>query len=139
SPGQMLDFSRAPNPSPATLVNVPLIGVRGIAHAQMANTAATKVTFDQEQITSRARKTVNTTSYTSSLTSSLLRDLQLDVSPLGSIPTTGIARSVADLLSARTTAIDTALSTTFTALGVGLGQVDVWVPGVRCDGAVLVN
>jgi len=25
------------------------------------------------------------------------------------------------------------------SLGVGIGQADVWVSGIRCDGAVLVN
>jgi uncharacterized membrane protein len=139
SPAQMTDFSRAPNPSPATIVNAALFRVNGMAHATMANTAATNVTFSQADITARTKKTVNTTSYTSSLTSSLLGDLQLSVSLLGPLPIPGIAGTVAALLSGPTAAVDSALATTFATLGVGLGQVDAWVSGVRCDGAVLVN
>ena len=38
-----------------------------------------------------------------------------------------------------TGSIDTLLNSVLQALGIGLGQVDTWVTGVRCDGAVLVN
>jgi uncharacterized membrane protein len=138
-PSQMTDFSRPPSPTPATIVNTALLRVTGKAQAKMANTAPTKVTFSQADISARAKKTVNTTSYTSSLTSSLLNNLQLSVSLLGPLPIPGVAAIVTGLLSGPTAAIDSALASTFAALGVGLCQVDVWVPGVRCDGAVLVN
>jgi uncharacterized membrane protein len=35
--------------------------------------------------------------------------------------------------------IDQLLASVLSVLGVGIGQADVWVPAVRCDGAVLVN
>jgi uncharacterized membrane protein len=41
----------------------------------------------------------------------------------------------ANLLASDTAALDQVLAT----LGVGIGQADVWVTGIRCDGAVLVN
>ena len=31
------------------------------------------------------------------------------------------------------------LAAVLATFGVGIGQADVWVNGVRCDGAVLVN
>jgi uncharacterized membrane protein len=31
------------------------------------------------------------------------------------------------------------VASTLAALGIGVGQADVWVAGLRCDGAVLVN
>jgi uncharacterized membrane protein len=139
SPGQMSDFSRPPQPAPAILVNSPLVRVSGLAHARMANTAATRVRFDQADIAAQTKKTVSTTSYTSSLTSSLLNDLQLHVSALGALPVPGVAATVSNLLSAQTAALDSMLAATLATLGVGLGQVDAWVAGVRCDGAVLVN
>ena len=38
-----------------------------------------------------------------------------------------------------TSPIDQVLASLLSTLGIGLGQVDVWVLGIRCDGAVLVN
>jgi uncharacterized membrane protein len=46
---------------------------------------------------------------------------------------------VAGILAGATAPIDRLLADVLASLGVGLGQADVWVPGIRCDGAVLVN
>ena len=106
----------------------------------MANTSPTSVNFSYSEIQAQTRKTVNTTSFTSSLTSSLLNDLQLGVQlgPLG-LPIPGIGPLVTSIISGATGSIDTLLASVLQTLGVGLGQADVWVPGIRCDGAVLVN
>jgi uncharacterized membrane protein len=45
---------------------------------------------------------------------------------------------VSTTLSTATPAIDQVLNTVLQTLGVGLGQADVWMLGIRCDGAVLV-
>ena len=98
------------------------------------------MTFSYSDIQAQTRKTVNTTSFTSSLTSSLLGDLQLgvQVGPLG-LPIPGIGTLVAGIIGGATGSIDTLLNSVLQTLGLGLGQVDTWVTGVRCDGAVLVN
>ncbi len=136
----MANFSGAVNPPAVNIVNLGLIQVSGRAHATMANTSPTNVNFSYADIQAQTKKTVNTTSFTSSLTSSLLNDLSLtvNVGPLGlSIP--GIAPLVTSIISGATSSIDTLLASVLQSLGVGLGQADVWVTGVRCDGAVLVN
>ncbi|HAP46563.1 MAG TPA: hypothetical protein DEA80_04140 [Afipia sp.] len=136
----MTNFSTAPNPPAVNIVNLGAIQVTGRAHATMANTSPTSVTFSYADIQAQTKKTVNTTSFTSSLTSSLLGDLQLGVQlgPLG-LPIPGIGALVAGIIGGATGSIDTLLNSVLQTLGVGLGQADVWVTGVRCDGAVLVN
>lgn len=140
TPSMMTNFSVKPNPPAASIVDLGPIQVSGRAHATMANTAPTSVTFSYADIQAQTRKTVNTTNFTSSLTQSLLGDLQLNVQlgPLG-LPIPGIGALVASILSGATGSIDMLLNAVLQTLGIGLGQVDTWVTGVRCDGAVLVN
>lgn len=136
----MTNFSTAPNPPAVNIVNLGAVQVTGRAHATMANTSPTSVTFSYADIQAQTKKTVSTTSFTSSLTSSLLGDLQLGVQlgPLG-LPIPGIGALVAGIIGGATGSIDTLLNSVLQTLGVGLGQADVWVTGIRCDGAVLVN
>jgi len=140
TPAMMTNFSTKPNPPAANIVNLGIIQVSGRAHATMANTAPTPVTFSFADIQAQTKKTVNTTNFTSSLTQSLLGDLQLGVQlgPLG-LPIPGIGALVAGIIGGATGSIDTLLNSVLQTLGIGLGQVDSWVTGVRCDGAVLVN
>lgn len=134
------NFSTKPNPPAAKLVDLGAVQVTGRAHATMANTAPTPVTFSYSDIQAQTKKTVDTTSFTSSLTASLLGDLQLAVQlgPLG-LPVPGLAPLVLSIIGGATHSVDALLAGVLQTLGVGLGQADVWVTGVRCDGAVLVN
>lgn len=140
SNADMTNFTTKPNPPAATIVDLGAIRVTGRAHATMANTAATNVNFSYADIQAQTKKTVNTTSFTSSLTGSLLGDLSLSiqVGPLA-LPIPGLGPQVTSIISGATGSIDTLLNTVLQTLGVGLGQADVWVAGIRCDGAVLVN
>ncbi len=141
SNAQFTNFSSAPNPPAATLVNTSLVQVTGRAHVTMSNMSPQKVTFYYSDISQQTKKTVTTTDYTSSLTSKLLGDLQLNANVLGlGIGLPGaITSQVAGILAGATSPIDQLLASVLSALGVGIGQADVWVPGIRCDGAVLVN
>lgn len=140
SNADMTNFATKPNPPAATIVDLGAIKVTGRAHATMANTAPTNVNFSYADIQAQTRKTVNTTSFTSSLTGSLLGDLTLAIQlgPLA-LPVPGLGPQVTSIISGATSSIDTLLNTVLQTLGVGLGQADVWVAGIRCDGAVLVN
>ena len=137
---ELKNFSVKPNPPPAALATVGPVSVSGKAHAALANTAATPVSFSYADVQAQTRKTVNTTSFASSLTSTLLGDLSLtvQVGPLG-LPIPGIGGVVSGIISGATGSIDQVIASTLAALGVGVGQADVWVTGIRCDGAVLVN
>jgi uncharacterized membrane protein len=140
STADLNNFSTRPNPGAATLVDLGTVKVTGRAHATMANTAPTPVTFSYADIQAQTRKTVTTTSFTASLTASLLGDLQLAVQlgPLA-LPVPGLAPLVLSIIGGATHSVDTLLASVLQTLGVGLGQADVWVTGIRCDGAVLVN
>lgn len=140
TPANMTNFSVKPTPPAVNIVNLGIIQVSGRAHATMANTSPTNVNFSYADIQAHNKKTVNTTGFTSSLTASLLNDLSLTVNlgPLG-LPLPGIAPLVTSIISGATASIDSLVASVLQSLGVGLGQADVWVTGVRCDGAVLVN
>lgn len=140
SAADLNNITTKPNPGPATLVNLGLITVTGIAHAGMGNTTPTNVVFNYSDITAHTKKTVTTTNFTSSLVGSLLGNLNLNVNVIGlGIPIPGLGALVAGILSAATGSLDQLLAGVLSSLGVGLGQADVWVNGIRCDGAVLVN
>ena len=141
SASDMTNFRTAPNPGPAVLVDTPALGITGRAHATIANTAPQRVSFTYAEIAAQTKKTVNTTSFASSLTSRLLGDLTMSVrlGPLNlGIPQL-LTQSVGALLGNVATPVDTILANVLATLGVGLGQADVWMLGIRCDGAVLVN
>lgn len=140
TPADMSNFTTKPNPPPATLVNLGLIQVSGLAHATMSNSSPTSVNFSYSDIQAMTRKTVNTTSFLSSLTSSLLGNLNLNVQILGlGLPIPGLTSLVAGIIGAVTAPVDQLLASVLQTLGVSLGQASVWVTGIRCDGAVLVN
>ena len=130
-----------PNPPAATIVNVlNLVKVMARAHVGIGNTTPVPVTFNYSDIQAQTKKTVSTTNFTSSLTSNLLRDLVLNVNILGlGIGLGALGDLVADILGGATAAIDQLLTAVLGSLGVGAGQADVWVTGIRCNGAVLVN
>jgi uncharacterized membrane protein len=136
----MTNFTTAPNPPPATLVNLGLITVSGRANAYMGNTTPTNATFTYPQIQALTPQTVTTTNFTSSLVGSLLGNLSLNVTLIGlGLPIPGLGATVAGILAGVTAPVDQLLASLLQTLGIGLGQADVWVTGVRCDGAVLVN
>lgn len=134
----MTNFTSKPNPASAVLVNVGGLNVSGRAHAAIGNTSPTTVDFPYVDIQSQLAKTVSTRNFTSSLTSSLLDDLSLSVNGVG-LPIPGLTSAVSGILTGATGPIDQLIGSVLSTLGVGVGQADVWVSGVRCDGAVLVN
>jgi uncharacterized membrane protein len=140
STADMNNFTSKPNPGPATLVDLGAIKVSGKAHAGIGNTTPTPVTFSYADIQAMTKKAVTTTNFTQSLTASLLGDLSLNVQvgPLG-LPIPGLGGLVTGIIGGATGSIDQLLAQVLATLGVGIGQADVWVTGVRCDRAVLVN
>ncbi len=136
----MTNFTTKPNPPPVMLVDLGLITVTALAHAGMGNTTPTTVNFSYADITAQTKKTVTKTNFTSSLLSSLLGTLSLTIKlgPLA-LPIPGLDGLVTGLLSGVTGVLDQLLASVLGTLGTGLGQADVWVNGIRCDGAVLVS
>lgn len=142
SPAAFADFTNPVTASPATLLDVlGLVKATARAHAAVTNMTATPVSFTMSEIAAQTRKTVGTTDFTRSLLSSLLADTQLSVSLLGLnalLPDT-ITPLLRTILANATAPLDQLLARVLGTLGVSLGQADVWITGLRCDGAVLVN
>lgn len=141
SAADFANLTQAPQPGPATLVSAPLLSVTGRAHVAMNNTAPTPVSFSYSDVQAQTVKTVTTTDFTSSLTSQLLGSLTLNASVAGlgvGLPAAA-TQAVATILAAETAPLDQLLASILAVAGVGIGEADVWVTGIRCDGAVLVN
>jgi uncharacterized membrane protein len=136
------NFSQAPNPGPATLLNVSgLATVSGKAHATITNLSATPVAFSYADILQSTKKTTSTVDYLSSLLANLIGGVQLQVNVLGlglGLPS-NLSQTVAQILASATSPLDQLLSQLLQTLGVGLGQADTWVSGVHCGTAVLVS
>jgi uncharacterized membrane protein len=141
SNAQFVNFSVTPNPTAAMLVDTPSIKVTGRSNVAMTNMVPQQVDFSYSDILQQTKKTVSTRDFLSSLLSRLVGNAQLSATVVGlglGFPS-AITKTTSAILSGAVSPIDQLLSSVLTTLGVGLGQVDVWVTGVRCDGAVLVN
>jgi uncharacterized membrane protein len=141
TPSMFTSMSSPVNPGPAALVSAPLLTITGLAHVAMNNMSATPVTFTYADIQAMTMKTVNTTNYTQSLTTQLLDSLSLNVSVGGlglGLPSL-LNQAVINIISPETATIDQLLASVLQTVGVAIGQANVWVTGLRCDGAVLVN
>ena len=132
-----------PNMINASIANVAgLITATGKANAEVTNMSDSNVVFRHADIASLTSKNVKTSHFTQSLTASLVNNLTLTVSAGGLLsltPTSVLTTLIRSILSPATPAIDGVLNNVLKALGIGIGEADVWVNGVRCDGAALVR
>ncbi|HRF07280.1 MAG TPA: pilus assembly protein TadG-related protein [Xanthobacteraceae bacterium] len=127
----------------ASIANVAaLITATGKANAEITNMSDVNVVFRYADIANLTSKNVKTAHFTQSLTASLVNNLSLTVSAGGllSLTPTGVLTAlIRSILSPVTPMIDGVLNNVLKALGIGIGEADVWVNGVRCDGAALVR
>lgn len=132
-----------PSMTSATIANVlGLITATGRANAEITNLSDTNVVFRYADISGLVAKNVRTTAFTQSLTASLLGSLTLTVNAAGLLsltPTAVLTALIRSILTPVAPTIDGVLNNVLRALGIGLGEADVWVNGVRCDGAALVR
>jgi uncharacterized membrane protein len=135
------NFSRAPNPPAATLVNAAgLAKVTGRAHVTMTNLAEAAVSFSYPEIQRGDKKTTSTQNFVATLLGRLVGDLELRVEALGlGLGLPGRDGLVSGVIGNAATPLDQILNGVLGTLGIGLGQADSWVSGVRCGGAVLVR
>lgn len=135
------NFSRAPNPPAATLVNAAgLAKVTGRAHVTMTNLSETAVSFSYPEIQRSEKKTTSTRNFVATLLGRLVGDLELRVEALGlGLGLPGLDGLVSGVIANAATPLDQTLNGVLGTLGIGLGQADSWVSGVRCGGAVLVR
>jgi uncharacterized membrane protein len=137
----LYDFGATPPQTPVNLVNVLLLKITGAALVEVAQTGSVQLDFSSAEIGAGTLKTAETTTVVSSLVGSLLGDLDLVVNVLGlglASPAV-IANALEALLAPLAPVLDQTLAGTLGVLGLGIGEADVRVYGVRCDHAVLVG
>lgn len=135
------NFITAPRPPAATLLNVAgLAKVSGRAHVTMTNFSETSVSFNYAEIQRGDKKTTSTHDFVATLLGRLVGDLKLEVEALDlGIGLPGLDGLVGGIIAGAATPLDQILNGLLGTLGIGLGQADSWVTGVRCGGAVLVR
>lgn len=141
SDAALQDFGLPPPQVPVHLVNVLLLKITGTAHVELAQTTPILLDFSSAEIGAGTLKTARTETLVSSLVGTLLGDLDLTVSVLGiglASPAV-IAQTLRNLLAPLAPTLDLTIAGTLGALGLGVGEADVRVYGVRCDHAVLVG
>lgn len=127
--------------SPARLVHMPLVSVTAQAHAEIAEMGYRTLNFSAADIRAGTPKQVSTRSITSSLTKSLFSGLSLDVKVIGlglGLPS-NLTGLLGQTVGAAAPALDAALASVLSTLGLSLGQADVRVHGASCGRAVLVQ
>lgn len=135
------NFSTRPNPPAATVLDLlGLAKVTARAHVTISNTSETAVSFSYAEIQRADKKTTSTQNFVASLLSRLVGDLDLRVELLGlGLPIPGLDGAVTGVIAGAAAPLDQVLTSLLSTLGIGLGQADSWVSGVRCGGAVLIQ
>ncbi|MHA6299811.1 TadG family pilus assembly protein [Devosia sp. CAU 1758] len=141
SDAALYNFGATPTPGPAQLINGLLLKVTGSAFVEIAQATPIALSFSSADIGAGMLKTASTQTLVSSLTGSLLGELDLSVNVLGlglASPSV-VAQAVRNLLAPLAPTLDLAVAGILSALGLGVGEADIRVYGVRCDHAVLVG
>jgi uncharacterized membrane protein len=126
----------------APLIKTALIQVTGFADAKLGGLSWQQVNFNGNDIAAGTVKTVKTNDLMQSLFTSLLGTLDLKVKLLGlglGLGTGPVTSAVANSLSGVAAPLDGVINSLTGLLGLGLGEADVRVNGVRCNAVALVR
>lgn len=144
--GEMSDAALAfraakPPVTSVRLIDVLLLRVTGSAFVEIAAPAPVSLSFSSAEIAAGALKTAGTHQPLTGLIKSLFDhlDLTVNVLGLGLSPPALIAKAVRDLLAPLAPALDLTIDAALSTLGLGIGEADIRVYGVRCRHAVLVG
>lgn len=134
------DFTSELAISPAKLVDTLAISATGKSEIDLGGITWESVSFDDDDIANHTIKTVSTDDALTAATASLVGKLSLNVKVLDlglGIP--GVTAAIQNSLKSVTAPLDGALNGLEGLMGVGLGQADVWVDGMRCQNVALVQ
>ncbi|SFK21823.1 pilus assembly protein TadG-related protein [Caulobacter sp. UNC279MFTsu5.1] len=136
------DFKRPLTVNRAQLVKAPLFGVSGKSDVALGGMSWQTVAFTDAEVKAGAVKTVKTNDTLAATTASLLANLDLDVDFAGLIHVglgdAAILAALKPLLAAAATPLDGVITSLTDLLGLGVGEADVRVNGLRCGVAALV-
>lgn len=128
--------------SPAVIASVPLIlTLRAQTSVALASGAAQAVTFNNTEITAHTIKTVSSNSLVRGVAASLIGQMQLTPTILGilTINLSLLTAAIGNVLALAAPALDGLLNQLTALLGLGIGQADVRVDGVRCGAPMLIG
>lgn len=138
---QLIDFG-APLPVRMTpLLDALLLRISGKAQVTIAQTEPILARFSSTDIGAGRVKTVESKTLVSSLVRSLVEGLELEVNVLGLglSPGSVLAKTLRTALLPVVAPLDLVVSSLLNLLGLGVGEADVQVHGVRCSHARLVG
>ncbi|MCW5713783.1 MAG: hypothetical protein KIT43_04620 [Bauldia sp.] len=144
---RLADFGFTNTPSEAALVSIGIgtgllssvVTVRASGHAAMANPTPISLVFSHADIAAARVKTADTRSYLASTLGTLFSSASLTSTVVGiALPAPSLLAGTRALLSTIATPLDGIIGSILRAAGVSVGQMDVLVGGIRCDGAALV-
>ncbi|MGE3930633.1 MAG: pilus assembly protein TadG-related protein [Hyphomonadaceae bacterium] len=134
------NFRRPLAPARADLVRTPLIRVQGSSRVDLGGEQWQSVRFSRQDIETGAVKNVRTRDIARASVSTLFQNADLNVQVgglgLGAQPVTA---ALSQTLGAAAAPLDALINGLSDLLGLGLGEADVRVNGVRCGGAALVG
>lgn len=136
------DFTSSETLDYASLIDATLIKVKGFANAQLGGVTWQDVRFSGNEIASGTVKTVKTGDLMQSLFSTLLGTLDLKVTLVGlglGLGSGPVKSAVNSTLSTVAAPLDGVINSLTGLLGLGLGEADVRVNGVRCNAVALVR
>lgn len=126
---------------PARLLTLPLVTASGEAHVATGGASGwQRLSFSQSDIDNGTIKTVRTGDVTQSLVASMIRDLNVQVRVLGLLPISAgaIGSAIGNQLAVAAPALDGLIVSLTQQLGIGIGEADIRVSGLRCGQPVLV-
>lgn len=136
------NFGVEPPLGPTRLVDVLLaLRVTGSGRVEAKQTTPIRIAFSSLEIAAGEPKPARTQTLMSSVSGSLLNGLDIDVDVLGFglSPSGVIAQAVRALIVPLAPTLDMTINATLSTLGLGIGEADLRVYGVRCHNAVLVG
>ncbi|MBI1185756.1 MAG: hypothetical protein GC206_00175 [Alphaproteobacteria bacterium] len=134
------DFRRPMALRRAEIVRTGLARVDGFAETDLGGARWQEVPFSDAEIAARTIKTVQTRDIAATTVASTLGNLDLNVRVLGAgLGTSALTAALTPVLTTAAAPLDDLINGLADLLGVRLGEADVRVNGVRCDGATLVG
>ncbi|HEX4159387.1 MAG TPA: TadG family pilus assembly protein [Rhizomicrobium sp.] len=140
---QLNNFSQELTVSNATMINILLLlQVTGQSVINLGGSDWQNVTFDSDDIQNGVVKTVSTQNALDAALASLVSNLSLNVQVLGlglGLNQNQISAAVVSTLNGVASPLDSVVDDLTHLTGVGLGEADVWINGVRCQNVALVQ
>jgi uncharacterized membrane protein len=135
------NFAQPEVVSPAVLLNLGLIQATGTATVNLGGQSWQPVPFSATDIAAGTVKTVQTNNIAQATAASLLSQTQIGLNLAGAallLGQTPITSALSSTLTTAAPSLDQLLNGVTGLLGVGLGEADVKIDGLRCKGAALV-